>query len=97
MKSRNLTGTLVAVGLLHGISSAAIAALSMRTCATMLPPSSATAMFMGWPSSFAFFSAAAMIRRASSSLTAECFLLGVGEADRDGNSSSDPVECRWSA
>src|SRR5580704_6982948 len=44
-----------------------IQALSMRTWAMRLPPASATAMFMGWPISFAFFSAAAMMRRASAS------------------------------
>src|SRR5580692_1625918 len=41
----------------------------MRTWETRFPPSSATAMFMGWPISAAFFSAAAMIRRASLSVT----------------------------
>src|ERR1700744_6607906 len=46
-----------------------IHAPSMRTWATRLPPSSATAMFMGWPISFAFFSAAAITRRAASSVT----------------------------
>ena len=44
-------------------------ALSMRTWATRLPPASATAMFIGWPISAAFFSAAAMTRRASLSVT----------------------------
>src|SRR5271166_5814495 len=48
-----------------------IQAPSMRTWATRLPPSSATAMFMGCPISAAFFSAAAIIRRASSSFTAD--------------------------
>src|SRR5882672_3502386 len=43
-----------------------IQALSMRTCATRLPPSSATAMFIGCPISEAFFSAAAITLRASS-------------------------------
>src|SRR5258705_2379267 len=38
-------------------------ALSMRTWAMRLPPASATAIFMGWPISAAFFSAAAMMRR----------------------------------
>src|SRR5712671_6324740 len=47
-----------------------IHALSIRTCATMFPPSSATAMFMGWPISVAFFSAALIMRRASSNFTA---------------------------
>src|SRR2546426_892435 len=47
-----------------------IHALSIRTCATMFPPSSATAMFMGWPISLAFFSAALITRRASSNFTA---------------------------
>src|SRR5579863_10520955 len=41
----------------------------MRTWETMFPPSSATAMFIGWPISAAFFSAAAVIRRASLSVT----------------------------
>src|SRR5436190_20652424 len=44
-------------------------ALSMRTCATRLPPESTTAMFIGWPISSAFFSAAAIIRLASASVT----------------------------
>src|SRR3954447_4988546 len=44
-------------------------ALSMRTWATRLPPASTTAMFMGWPISSAFFSAAAMIRFASARVT----------------------------
>src|SRR5467141_2894573 len=48
-----------------------IQAPSMRTCATMLPPSSATAMFIGCPISLAFFSAAEITRRASSSFTAD--------------------------
>src|SRR6202044_1503659 len=52
-----------------------IHALSMRTCATMFPPSSATAMFMGWPISLAFFSAALIMRRASSNFTAVMVLL----------------------
>src|SRR5580658_8630141 len=47
-----------------------IHALSIRTCATIFPPSSATAMFMGWPISLAFASAALITRRASSNLTA---------------------------
>src|SRR5260370_30017313 len=47
-----------------------IHALSIRTCATMFPPSSTTAMFMGWPISVAFFSAALIMRRASSNFTA---------------------------
>jgi hypothetical protein len=40
-------------------------ALAIRSKAMRLPPSSTTATFMGWPSSSAFFSAAAMMRRAS--------------------------------
>src|SRR5712672_2940141 len=52
------------------ISMLPIHALSIRTCATMFPPSSATAMFMGWPISLAFFSAALITRRASSNSTA---------------------------
>src|ERR1700720_840877 len=52
------------------ISMLPIHALSIRACATMFPPSSATAMFMGWPISLAFFSAALMTRRASSNFTA---------------------------
>src|SRR5882724_11871701 len=51
------------------ISMLPIHALSIRTCATMFPPSSATAMFMGWPISLAFFSAALITRRASSNFT----------------------------
>src|SRR5580698_3315970 len=47
-----------------------IHALSIRTCATIFPPSSATAMFMGWPISLAFASAALITRRASSNFTA---------------------------
>src|ERR1700693_199610 len=47
-----------------------IHALSIRTCATMFPPPSATAMFIGWPISLAFFSAALITRRASSNFTA---------------------------
>ncbi len=39
------------------------------TWETRFPPSSATAMFIGWPISAAFFSAAAIIRRASLSVT----------------------------
>src|SRR5438876_11854995 len=57
------------VSLLQEISMLPIQALSIRTCATMFPPSSATAMFMGWPISLAFFSAALITRRASSSFT----------------------------
>src|SRR5438552_2952295 len=52
------------------ISMLPIHALSIRTCATMFPPSSATAMFMSWPISVAFFSAAPIMRRASSNFTA---------------------------
>src|ERR1051326_2010464 len=48
-----------------------IQALSIRTCATMFPPSSATAIFIGCPISLAFFSAALITRRASSSFTAD--------------------------
>src|SRR5437868_11367558 len=58
------------VSLLHRNINAANRALSIRTCATMFPPSSATAMFMGWPISLAFFSAALITRRASSNFTA---------------------------
>src|SRR5258708_1783575 len=47
-----------------------IHALSIRTYATMFPPSSTTAMFKGWPISVAFFSAALIMRRASSNFTA---------------------------
>jgi hypothetical protein len=47
-----------------------IHALSIRTCATMFPPSSATAMLMGYPISLAFFSAALITRWASSKLAA---------------------------
>src|SRR5437899_7425163 len=42
---------------------------SMRTWDTRLPPSSAMAMFIGCPISAAFFSAAAITRRASSKRT----------------------------
>src|SRR5260370_1253765 len=52
------------------ISMLPIQALSIRTWATMFPPSSATAMFMGCPISLAFFSAALITRRASSNFTA---------------------------
>src|SRR5262245_18259524 len=48
-----------------------IHALSIRTCATRLPPSSATAMFIAWPTSLAFFSAALITRRASSNFMAD--------------------------
>src|SRR5205807_5272045 len=47
-----------------------IHALSIRTCDTIFPPSSATAIFIGWPISLAFFSAALITRRASSNFTA---------------------------
>src|SRR5699024_10534838 len=46
-----------------------IHAPSIRTCATRLPPASATAIFIGCPISAAFFSAAAITRLASSSVT----------------------------
>src|SRR5439155_21803951 len=48
-----------------------IQALSIRMWATMFPPSSATAIFIGCPISLAFFSAALITRRASSSITAD--------------------------
>src|SRR5882724_5723215 len=48
-----------------------IQALSIRMWATMFPPSSATAIFIGCPISMAFFSAALITRRASSSLTTD--------------------------
>src|SRR5882672_6754836 len=48
-----------------------IQALSIRMWATMFPPSSATAIFIGCPISLAFFSAAPITRRASSSFTAD--------------------------
>src|SRR5258705_10047374 len=48
-----------------------IQALSIRMWATMFPPSSATAIFIGCPISFALFSAALITRRASSSFTAD--------------------------
>src|SRR6267143_1385088 len=48
-----------------------IQALSIRMWATMFPPSSATAIFIGCPISLAFFSAALITRRASSSFTAD--------------------------
>src|SRR6266436_334109 len=53
------------------ISMLPIQALSMRMWATMFPPSSATAIFIGCPISLAFFSAALITRRASSSFTAD--------------------------
>src|SRR5580704_16106716 len=52
------------------ISMLPIHALSMRARATIFPPSSATAMFIGWPISLAFASAALIMRRASSNFTA---------------------------
>src|SRR5277367_796208 len=51
------------------ISILPIQALSIRACDTRLPPSSATAIFIGCPISAAFFSAAAITRRASAKLT----------------------------
>src|SRR3989442_8000853 len=48
-----------------------VQALSIRTWATMFPPSSATAIFIGCPISLAFFSAALITRRASSSFTTD--------------------------
>src|SRR6478735_3947558 len=48
-----------------------IQALFIRMWATMFPPSSATAIFIGCPISLAFFSAALITRRASSSFTAD--------------------------
>ena len=48
-----------------------IEALFTRMWATMFPPSSATAIFIGCPISLAFFSAALITRRASSSFTAD--------------------------
>src|SRR6185295_13126297 len=48
-----------------------IQALSIRMWPTMFPPSSATAIFIGCPISLAFFSAALITRRASSSFTAD--------------------------
>src|SRR5450755_1362147 len=51
-----------------------IQALSMRTCATRLPPKSTTAMFMGCPISRAFSSAASMTRLASVNVTISLLL-----------------------
>src|SRR5437879_13830768 len=48
-----------------------IPALSLRMLVTMFPPSSSTAIFIGCPVSLAFFSAALITRRASSSFTAD--------------------------
>src|SRR5947208_9318346 len=48
-----------------------IQALFIRMRATMFPPTSATAIFIGCPISLAFFSAALITRRASSSFTAD--------------------------
>src|SRR5258707_15889037 len=69
-----------------------ITPLSIRTYATMFPPWSATAMFMGWPISLAFFSVALITRRASSNFPAVmgspfmCYPAapdgGTGRADR---------------
>jgi hypothetical protein len=42
-------------------------------------PSSTTAMFMGWPISMAFFSAASMMRRASASLSIGTSSAGVDD------------------
>src|SRR6266446_681864 len=53
------------------ISMLPIQALSIRMWVTMFPPSSATAIFIGCPISVAFFSAALITRRASSSFTAD--------------------------
>src|SRR5258708_11934373 len=53
------------------ISMLPIQALSMRMWATMFPPSSATAIFIGCPISLAFSSAALITRRASSSFTTD--------------------------
>src|ERR1700730_10041207 len=53
------------------ISMLPIQALSIRMWATMFPPSSATAIFIGCPISLALFSAALITRRASSSFTAD--------------------------
>src|SRR5256885_306484 len=48
---------------------------SILTCETRFPPASQTAMFIGCPIWAAFFSAAAMTRRASSRFTDMCGLL----------------------
>src|SRR5436853_1051813 len=53
------------------ISMLPIQALSIRMWATVFPPSSATAIFIGCPISFALFSAELITRRASSSFTAD--------------------------
>ncbi len=76
-KAREVKAFLIEISILPSHAS------SMRTWATRLPPLSATAMFIGWPSSFAFFSAAAMIVRASSRVTIEIFFKRSGEERRD--------------
>src|SRR4051794_9016088 len=55
---------------------------SMRTCEIRLPPSSATAMFIGCPISFAFLSAAVIILRASSSLIIDLSCLSIRDAGK---------------
>src|SRR4051794_1865573 len=62
------------------MSTLPIHAPSIRTCATRLPPASATAMFIGWPISWAFFSAAAITRRASFNVIMR-FLLQEGKLE----------------
>src|SRR5215469_16610294 len=54
--------------LLMATSMLPIQAPSIRTWASRLPPPSTTAMFIGWPISFALLSPAAITRLASSSL-----------------------------
>src|SRR5258707_166538 len=55
--------------LLMEMSMLPIQAPSMRTCAMRFPPASTTAMFIGCFCACASFSAAAMTRRASASVT----------------------------
>src|ERR1700730_12198976 len=55
--------------LLMAMSMAPMRALSMRACATRLPPTSTTAMFIGQPMVLALASAASMTLRAVSRLT----------------------------
>src|SRR5258705_13261822 len=58
------------VSLLHGNINAANPCVVHTNVRNDVPPSSVTAMFMGWPISLAFFSAALITRRASSNFTA---------------------------
>src|SRR6266446_9641474 len=59
------------VGLLHRNVAAANPGVIHPNVGDYVPPSSATAIFIGCPISFALFSAALITRRASSSFTAD--------------------------